>query len=94
MLVSVLVSRVCVYLFVICVLQVPGLLQAVGSGPATSVLCLMNMITVEELKDDEDYEDIYEDVREECNKLGKVCVPVFRLWFIQLQMNKWVPALA
>lgn len=53
-------------------LQVPGLLQAVGSGPATSVLCLMNMITVEELKDDEDYEDIYEDVREECNKLGKV----------------------
>jgi len=53
-------------------LQVPGLLQAAGSGPATSVLCLMNMITVDELKDDEEYEDILEDVRDECSKLGKL----------------------
>lgn len=53
-------------------LQVPGLLQAAGSGPATSVLCLMNMITVDELKDDEEYEDILEDVKDECGKLGKL----------------------
>lgn len=53
-------------------LQVPGLLQAAGSGPATSVLCLMNMITVDELRDDEEYEDILEDVKEECGKLGQL----------------------
>ena len=27
-----------------------------GSGPATEVLCLMNMISEEELKDEEEYE--------------------------------------
>jgi len=32
----------------------------------------MNMVTPEELEDDDEYEDILEDVRDECNKLGKV----------------------
>ena len=31
----------------------------------------MNMVTEQELIDDEEYEDIMEDVKEECNKLGK-----------------------
>ncbi|CAK8693064.1 splicing factor U2AF 50 kDa subunit-like [Clavelina lepadiformis] len=53
-------------------LQIPGMMQATGAGPPTSVLCLMNMVTVEDLTDDEEYEDILEDVRDECNKLGKV----------------------
>jgi len=53
-------------------LQVPGLTQATGSGPATTVLCLMNMVTLDDLKSDEDYEEIYEDVREECSKLGQL----------------------
>ncbi|CAG0890736.1 unnamed protein product [Darwinula stevensoni] len=42
-------------------IQVPGL-----------VLCLMNMVTPDELKDEEEYEDIVEDIREECNKYGVV----------------------
>lgn len=30
------------------------------------------MVTPEELKDEEEYEDILEDIREECNKYGVV----------------------
>jgi len=52
-------------------LQVPGL---VGSGPGqpTEVLCLLNMVVPEELADEEEYEDILEDIREECSKYGEV----------------------
>jgi len=53
-------------------IQVPGLNVMQGSGPATEVLCLMNMITPEELEDEEEYEDILEDVKEECGKYGEV----------------------
>ncbi|CAJ0748244.1 13808_t:CDS:10, partial [Entrophospora sp. SA101] len=43
-----------------------------GSGEMqpTTVLQLLNMVTPEELVDDEEYEDIVEDVREECSKFG------------------------
>ncbi|CAJ0625837.1 11581_t:CDS:2 [Entrophospora sp. SA101] len=43
-----------------------------GSGEMqpTTVLQLLNMDTSEELVDDEEYEDIVEDVREECSKFG------------------------
>lgn len=37
-------------------LQVPGLNLNQGAGPATEVLCLMNMILAEELEDEEEYE--------------------------------------
>ncbi|VDH97726.1 splicing factor U2AF 65 kDa subunit [Mytilus galloprovincialis] len=53
-------------------LQVPGINLAQGAGPPTEVLCLMNMITPEELEDEEEYEDILEDVKEECGKYGVV----------------------
>jgi len=53
-------------------LQVPGLNLNQESGAATEVLCLMNMIMPEELEDEEEYEDILEDVREECGKYGAV----------------------
>jgi len=53
-------------------LQVPGLTLAQGTGPSTEVLCLMNMVTPDELKDEEEYEDILEDIREECNRYGVV----------------------
>ncbi|XP_064606448.1 splicing factor U2AF 50 kDa subunit-like [Liolophura sinensis] len=53
-------------------LQVPGLNLSSGAGPPTEVLCLMNMVTPEELEDEEEYEDIVEDVKEECNKYGVV----------------------
>jgi len=52
-------------------IQVPGM---VGSGPGqpTEVLCLLNMVVPEELADEEEYEDILEDIREECGKYGEV----------------------
>ncbi|KAL8580405.1 U2 small nuclear RNA auxiliary factor 2 [Nucella lapillus] len=53
-------------------LQVPGLNLNQGSGMPTEVLCLMNMIMPEELTDEEEYEDILEDVKEECSKYGIV----------------------
>uniref|UniRef100_T1INQ3 Splicing factor U2AF subunit n=1 Tax=Strigamia maritima TaxID=126957 RepID=T1INQ3_STRMM len=53
-------------------IQVPGLNMLTGTGPPTEVLCLMNLVVPEELRDDEEYEDILEDIREECNKYGVV----------------------
>jgi splicing factor U2AF subunit len=57
-------------------IQVPGLPMAMmgmgGSGPPTEVLCLMNMVTPDELKDEDEYEDILEDIKEECGKYGIV----------------------
>lgn len=53
-------------------IQVPGLQGVVGPGAPTEVLCLLNMVTPEELQDEEEYEDILEDIREECSKLGDV----------------------
>lgn len=41
-------------------------------GVPTEVLCLMNMVAPEELIDDEEYEEIVEDVRDECGKYGQV----------------------
>ncbi|KAM7371444.1 hypothetical protein PAMP_008688 [Pampus punctatissimus] len=53
-------------------LQVPGLQRLHNSGMPTEVLCLLNMVMAEELVDDEDYEEILEDIREECCKYGGV----------------------
>ena len=36
------------------------------------VLCLSNMVTIEDLENEEDYEDIMEDIKEECGKFGTV----------------------
>lgn len=53
-------------------LQVPGLSAVSTSVPPTEVLCLLNMVTPEELRDEDEYEDILEDIREECSKYGVV----------------------
>ncbi|KAF7824978.1 splicing factor U2af large subunit B-like isoform X6 [Senna tora] len=37
---------------------------------ATKVVCLSQAISADELKDDEDYEEIVEDMRQECSKFG------------------------
>lgn len=50
-------------------------LQSAVLNP-TKVLCLSNMVTLEELEEEEDYEDILEDVREECSKFGKLLTVV------------------
>ncbi|KAG0747968.1 hypothetical protein G6F57_001116 [Rhizopus arrhizus] len=39
---------------------------------ATRVLQLMNMVSPEELEDDEEYQDIWEDIAEECAKFGNI----------------------
>ncbi|KAI1730953.1 RNA recognition motif domain-containing protein [Ditylenchus destructor] len=52
--------------------QIAGIDLSKGAGPPTEVLCLMNMITEEDLQEDEEYEDIVEDIREECAKYGNV----------------------
>ncbi|XP_022185119.1 splicing factor U2AF 50 kDa subunit isoform X1 [Nilaparvata lugens] len=53
-------------------IQVPGLSMVGASGPATEVLCLLNSVTPEELQDELEYEDICEDIKEECGKYGNV----------------------
>ena len=45
--------------------------RAPGS-PESKVLRLQNMVTAEELTNDEEYEEIEEDIREECEKYGAV----------------------
>lgn len=51
--------------------QVPGLNLLVANEP-TDVLCLMNMVSADELQDDEEYDEIYDDIREECSKFGRI----------------------
>merc|ERR1712088_933038 len=53
-------------------LQVPGMPTLSGPGQPTEVLCLLNMVMPDELGDEEEYEDILEDIREECSKFGSV----------------------
>lgn len=53
-------------------LQVPGISNVSGPGNPTEVLCLLNMVTPDELSDEEEYEDILEDIKEECSKYGMV----------------------
>lgn len=53
-------------------LQVPGLNLMSSDVNSTEILCLLNMVTEEELQDEEEYEEILEDVKEECNKYGQV----------------------
>ncbi|KAK3810786.1 MAG: splicing factor U2AF 65 kDa subunit-like protein [Benniella sp.] len=47
-----------------------------GAGPTevlpTNVLQLLNMVTPQELEDDQDFEDIMDDIREECSKFGQI----------------------
>lgn len=57
------------------IIQVPGM-QGItpNSTPRvlTEVLCLINMVVPDELKDDDEYFDILEDIRDECSKYGTV----------------------
>jgi len=52
-------------------LAIPGL-DLSKDVMATNILCLMNMVTAEELMDDEDYDEIFDDIREECTKYGRI----------------------
>ena len=50
---------------------------------ATKVLCLTQVVTADELRDDEDYADILEDMRLECGKFGVCCAssPIALFYF-------------
>ncbi|KII66054.1 Splicing factor U2AF 50 kDa subunit [Thelohanellus kitauei] len=60
---------------------IPSVMQVPGVDPdhiishdllVTEVLCLINCLTDKDLEDDREYEDILEDVRQECSKYGEV----------------------
>lgn len=57
---------------------IPGLAPAapvapaVPENPPSTVLILNHMVTVDELRNDDDYEDIMLDTKEECEKFGTV----------------------
>ena len=53
-------------------IQVPGLQTVQGPGQPTEILCLLNMVTDDELTDEEEYEDILDDIREKCATYGGV----------------------
>lgn len=55
-------------------IQVPGLNMTVATKESlpTRVVCLINVVTLEELRDEEDYEDILDDMKDECGKYGRV----------------------
>jgi len=53
------------------VLNIPGFDTNQEVRP-TNVLCLMNMVTADELVSDEDYDEIFDDIREECTKYGRI----------------------
>ena len=43
-----------------------------SSSPETRVLQLLNMLTAEQLVDEYEYQDIYEDIQQECERFGKI----------------------
>jgi len=53
-------------------LPITGMDIVSSLNEATEVLSLMNMITLDDLLDDDEYAEIIEDVREECGKHGRV----------------------
>ncbi|KAL6654375.1 hypothetical protein ACP70R_007840 [Stipagrostis hirtigluma subsp. patula] len=58
--------------------QMQKLVLQVGGALPTKVVCLTQVVTADELRDDEEYEDILEDMREEGRKYGnlvKVVIP-------------------
>jgi len=57
-------------------IQVPGMpsITQATSAPRvlTEILCLLNMVDPEQLRDDQVYEEIIEDIVEECRKYGRL----------------------
>ena len=59
-----------------CVLCVQKLANPVGAAP-TKVVCLVQVVSADELKDDEAYEDIKDDMRQEACRYGISFIPFF-----------------
>ncbi|XP_016996522.2 splicing factor U2AF 50 kDa subunit [Drosophila takahashii] len=54
------------------VVQVPGISTLLATGSPSEVLCLFNMVLPEELLDEEEFQDIRTDIKQECTKYGEV----------------------
>ena len=53
----------------------PSIISAATGGEAatpTRVMQMLNMVTMDDLINDQDYEDLVEDIKEECGKFGNV----------------------
>ncbi|CAM6113217.1 unnamed protein product [Calypogeia fissa] len=56
----------------------PGMMSGMTNGlsasnePVTKVVCLTQVVTPNELTDDEEYEEILEDMKDECGKFGTI----------------------
>ena len=66
---------------ILCLNQVPFAFQSVTVSPIVSLCFFFNtfifhtivkVVTVDELRNDNEYEEILEDMREECGKFGKL----------------------
>lgn len=54
--------------------EIPRPIMPAGEADSTDqrILLMLNMVVPEDLSDDQEYADIYEDIREECGKYGAV----------------------
>lgn len=55
--------------------EIPRPIMPAGADPESlnaRILLMLNMVTSEDLFDDQEYGDIYEDVKDECSKYGEV----------------------
>jgi len=52
--------------------MMPGMIPMMPGMIPTRVICLLQMVTPDELTDDTEYQEILEDVEEECKKYGDV----------------------
>ncbi|PPQ63301.1 hypothetical protein CVT24_006746 [Panaeolus cyanescens] len=54
--------------------EIPRPIMPAGKDPSTDakILLMLNMVTAEDLVDDEEYGEIYEDVKEECTNYGEL----------------------
>lgn len=64
-------------------------------APTSRVMLLLNMVTPEELYDDQDYADILEDIQEECSKYGEIegvrvprPIEIPKIWMPQDEMYR------
>ncbi|EJU03531.1 hypothetical protein DACRYDRAFT_77158 [Dacryopinax primogenitus] len=67
----------------------PAILPVDNTNPPSPILLLLNMVTAEELLQDQDYEDILEDVREEMGRFGPVID--IKIPRPQRRENRWIP---
>ncbi|ORY33015.1 hypothetical protein BCR39DRAFT_520733 [Naematelia encephala] len=69
---------------------IPNILNSTAEAPTSRVMLMLNMVTPDELYDDQDYQDILEDINEECSKYGEI--EGVRIPRPTPKSKKWEPA--